>query len=145
MIKKKKIFSRNEIIKYSKINQELAKNNEYNFFHKTSISNSIFSMIQNSNRNNYDNTFSLKKSNNQNSKDPIYPLYKNSTFRNFNTKNDFREKNNNISSHLKKGNYIKIKLVKPFLSIKNKDLSLKLNQNEESKKYLRKLDLELNN
>ena len=145
MIKKKKIFSRNEIIKYSKINQELAKNNEYNFFHKTTISNSIFSMIQNSNRNNYDNTFSLKKSNNQNSKDPIYPLYKNNTFRNFNTKNDFREKNNNISSHLKKGNYIKIKLVKPFLSIKNKDLSLKLNQNEESKKYLRKLDLELNN
>ena len=144
MIKKKKIFSRNETIKDTKINHELTKNNENNFFHKTSFSNSIFSMIQNSNRKNYDNTFSLKKSNNQNSKDPIYPLYKYNTFRNFNNMNDFREKNNNISSHLKKGNYIKIRLVKPFL-IKNKDLSLKLNLNGESKKYLRKLDLELNN
>jgi len=144
MIKKKKIISRNEIIKDPKINSELTKTNEYNFFHKTSLSNSIFSMIQNSNRNNYDNNFYLKKPNNPNSKDPIYPIYKNNTFRYFNTKNDFREKRNNISSDFKKGNYIKIKLVKPFLSIKSKKLSLKLNQNEESKKYLRKLDLELN-
>ena len=144
MIKKKKIFSRNEIIKDAKINRELTKNNECNFFHKASFSNSIFSMIQNSNRNNYDDTFSLKKSNNLNSKEQIYPIYKNRTFRNFNTKNDFREKKTNISSDSKKGNSIRIKLVKPFLLIKNKDLSLKLNQNEESKKYLRKLDIELN-